>query len=65
MLAAASKSCEWYEQFAGKMHLDAYALAHDYMRRSGRMTDARLAEIAPRFTAALAARAMRRTARNA
>ncbi|MBI2317237.1 MAG: monooxygenase, partial [Betaproteobacteria bacterium] len=56
MLAAAAKSCEWYEQFAEKMHLDAYALAYDYMRRSGRMSDARLAEIAPRFTAALAAK---------
>ena len=65
MLAAAAKSCEWYGQFAGKMHLDAYALAYDYMTRSGRMTDARLAEIAPRFTAALAARAMRPTAHRA
>jgi hypothetical protein len=47
------------------MHLDAYALAYDYMTRSGRMTDARLAEIAPRFTAARAARAMRPTAHRA
>jgi 2-polyprenyl-6-methoxyphenol hydroxylase-like FAD-dependent oxidoreductase len=65
MLAAAAKSCEWYEQFAGKMHLDAYGLAYDYMTRSGRMTDARLAEIAPRFMAALATRATRPTAHRA
>ena len=65
MLAAAANSYEWYEQFAGKMHLDAYALAYDYMTRSGRMTDARLAEIAPRFTAARAARATRQGAADA
>jgi 2-polyprenyl-6-methoxyphenol hydroxylase-like FAD-dependent oxidoreductase len=63
MLAAAANSYQWYEQFASKMHLDAYALAYDYMKRSGRITDARLAEIAPRFTAALAARRGGREAR--
>jgi hypothetical protein len=29
--------------------LDALGLAYDYMTRSGRMSDARLAEIAPDF----------------
>jgi 2-polyprenyl-6-methoxyphenol hydroxylase-like FAD-dependent oxidoreductase len=65
MLAAAANSYAWYERFAGKMHLDAYALAYDYMKRSGRMTDARLAEIAPRFSAALAARGVRQPAQGA
>ncbi len=56
LLAAAANSFTWYEDFAEKMAMDSYALAHDYMTRSGRMTHARLRTIAPRFTAAYEAR---------
>jgi hypothetical protein len=35
---------------------DALGLAYDYMTRSGRMSDARLAEIAPQFMQRVAAR---------
>jgi 2-polyprenyl-6-methoxyphenol hydroxylase-like FAD-dependent oxidoreductase len=56
MLAAANESGRWYERFATRMHLDAYAFAYDYMMRSGRMSDERLRNMAPRFAAAHAAR---------
>ena len=55
LLAAAANSSYWYEEFAGKMGLEAYPLAYDYMTRSGRVTHARLREMAPRFTAAFEA----------
>ena len=52
MFAAATQSSYWYEKFPEKMRrFDALGLAYDYMTRSGRMRDARLAEIAPRFMA--------------
>lgn len=50
LLAGARGSYEWYEQFASKMHLSPLDLAHDYMTRSGRMSNERLAKIAPDFT---------------
>ena len=56
LLAAAVNSSHWYEEFAGKMGLDAYQLAYDYMTRSGRVTHARLKETAPRFTASFETR---------
>jgi acetyl-CoA synthetase len=40
---------------ADKMALAPIELAYDYMTRSGRMTDERLAEAAPRFVAAVSA----------
>ena len=50
LFAAANASSYWYEKFPEKMQrLDALGLAYDYMTRSGRMSDARLAEIAPNF----------------
>ncbi|HET8727519.1 MAG TPA: FAD-dependent monooxygenase [Alphaproteobacteria bacterium] len=49
LLGAAANSFLWYESFAAKIHLDAPALAYDYMTRSGRVDDMRLRAIAPRF----------------
>jgi len=52
LLAGAAGSYTWYEGFAARMGLDPYELAWDYMTRSGRMTEERLAAIAPKFVAA-------------
>jgi len=50
LFAAANASSRWYEKFSERMErMDALGLAYDYMTRSGRMSDARLAELAPRF----------------
>ena len=51
LLAAANASSTWYERFAEKMAFEPWRLAYDYMTRSGRMTDARLSELAPKFMA--------------
>jgi len=53
LLAAANASSYWYERFPEKMRQEPWRLAYDYMTRSGRMTDERLREIAPRFMARL------------
>jgi len=54
LFAAANRSSYWYETFAERMRrCDARGLAYDYMTRSGRMSEARLREIAPRFMQAL------------
>ena len=50
LLAGARGSYEWYEEFASRMALEPLELAHDYMTRSGRVSEDRLAKIAPRFT---------------
>ena len=56
IVAAANASSIWYENMAERMaRFDATGLAYDYMTRSGRMSDARLAELAPRFMARVAA----------
>ena len=56
LFAAANRSSYWYEQFPERMRrFDALGLAYDYMTRSGRMSDARLAETAPRFMRAVEA----------
>jgi benzoate-CoA ligase family protein len=48
--AAANLSSFWYERFPDKMRaLGPWQLAYDYMTRSGRIDDARLAEMAPGF----------------
>ena len=51
LVAAANVSSHWYERMADKMSLGPLELAYDYMTRSGRMTDERLGETAPRFMA--------------
>lgn len=54
--AAANLSSYWYEKFPEKMaRFDAVGLAYDYMTRSGRLSDARLAQMAPKFMAKVAA----------
>ena len=56
LFAAANRSSYWYEEFPARMRrADALGLAYDYMMRSGRMTDERLAETAPQFMARLRA----------
>jgi 2-polyprenyl-6-methoxyphenol hydroxylase-like FAD-dependent oxidoreductase len=49
LLAAGNASSYWYERFPEKMDFEPWRLAYDYMTRSGRMTDARLRELAPKF----------------
>jgi 2-polyprenyl-6-methoxyphenol hydroxylase-like FAD-dependent oxidoreductase len=51
LVAAANRSSYWYERFPEKMALEPWALAYDYMTRSGRMTDERLRQEAPQFMA--------------
>ena len=59
LVAAANASAEWYERFPEHMALSPWDLAHSYILRSGRVTDDRLAELAPRFMAAYAERKVR------
>jgi 2-polyprenyl-6-methoxyphenol hydroxylase-like FAD-dependent oxidoreductase len=48
---AANTSAAWYDSFGEKMKLDPLDFAHDYLMRSGRMTEERLRQIAPGFAA--------------
>jgi benzoate-CoA ligase family protein len=49
LVAAANQSSYWYERLADKMRLEPWQVGHDYMTRSGRMSDERLRLEAPRF----------------
>ena len=48
---AANTSATWYESFGEKLQLEPMEFAHDYLMRSGRMSDERLQQIAPKFAA--------------
>lgn len=50
--AAAARSLDWYENVAGRMHLDPVGFAYDYMRRTGQVTHEDLRRRDPHFTAA-------------
>jgi 2-polyprenyl-6-methoxyphenol hydroxylase-like FAD-dependent oxidoreductase len=49
IVTAANLSSYWYERLDDKMALEPWRLAYDYMTRSGRMTDERLRDEAPRW----------------
>lgn len=51
IIAAANSSSFWYEHMADKMQLEPWQLAYDYMAPSGRISEGRLAQMAPRFMA--------------
>jgi 2-polyprenyl-6-methoxyphenol hydroxylase-like FAD-dependent oxidoreductase len=53
LVAAATASSYWYERMADRMALEPLELAYDYMSRSGRMSDERLEDKAPRFMQAV------------
>jgi 2-polyprenyl-6-methoxyphenol hydroxylase-like FAD-dependent oxidoreductase len=55
LVAAATRSARWYEGMGDLMALDPYEFAHAYMTRTGRVSDERLARVAPRFMADYAA----------
>lgn len=49
LVEAANTSAAWYERFADHMELDGWELAASYARRTGRVSDERLAQLAPGF----------------
>ncbi len=55
LVKAARTSADWYEQFPERMKLAPMDFAYSYITRSGRIDDARLSAMAPRFMAAYAA----------
>jgi 2-polyprenyl-6-methoxyphenol hydroxylase-like FAD-dependent oxidoreductase len=55
LVKAARTSADWYEQFPEHMKLAPMDFAYSYITRSGRIDDARLSAMAPRFMAAYAA----------
>lgn len=57
--AAANRSSFWYERFADEMRSEPWQLAHSYMTRSGRIDDARLTQMAPKFMAMVEAQRAR------
>ena len=55
IVTAARQSAQWYEDFGTHMQRDPYPFALSYIRRAGRLDAARLAKLAPGFTATLQA----------
>lgn len=53
---AAARSLDWYESVATRLHLHPVDFAYDYMRRTGQVSHADLAQRDPHFTAAYEAR---------
>jgi len=51
LITAARTSADWYEEFPEHMKLDVMDFAHSYITRSGRIDDARLRAMSPRFMA--------------
>jgi 2-polyprenyl-6-methoxyphenol hydroxylase-like FAD-dependent oxidoreductase len=51
IVAAADTSLHWYEGMADLMDLSPYEFAHSYMTRTGRISEEKLAHMAPRFMA--------------
>jgi 2-polyprenyl-6-methoxyphenol hydroxylase-like FAD-dependent oxidoreductase len=51
LVSAARTSAGWYETFPEHMKLDLMDFAHSYITRSGRIDDARLRAMSPRFMA--------------
>ena len=51
LVTAARTSADWYADFADHMKLDLMDFAHSYITRSGRIDNARLRAMAPRFMA--------------
>jgi benzoate-CoA ligase family protein len=51
LVAAARTSAGWYENFPEHMKLDLMDFAYSYITRSGRIDDARLAAMSPKFMA--------------
>ena len=49
--SAAAVSLGWYQRMAETMALEPYDFAHDYMMRTGRLSEEDLAKIAPNFVA--------------
>ena len=52
LVGAAINSAMWYEEMAAHMRtLPPYEFARSYMTRTGRISDERLVQIAPKFMA--------------
>jgi 2-polyprenyl-6-methoxyphenol hydroxylase-like FAD-dependent oxidoreductase len=56
LVDASKRSAAWYAGFAGHMQLEPLDLGMSYLTRSGRIDDARLQAISPRFAAQWRAR---------
>ena len=51
LVTAARTSADWYEKFPEHMRLGLMDFAYGYITRSGRIDDARLRAMSPRFMA--------------
>ena len=51
LVTAARASADWYERFGEHMKLGLMDFAYGYITRSGRIDDARLRALSPRFMA--------------